>query len=196
MISRLRIRSLQRRRVRPVASGAALRLLLGLLGVALAGCAHGPAVGGGGRIYEISIESIDGLPVTTRGSSTGLFYVVQVGDRLATVWPVTPALNHDDRPIVLLEADAQALHDGILIERTWRLAVAHEVTDDELAAGAALVYVPGLQGASPVELRFRPVPVGQAPRGPVTRGDSRATLVAGDGRRKGTATPKVQTPRR
>ena len=47
---------------------------------------------------------------------------------------------------MVFEADAEALKDGILVERSWNQAVVHNVTDAELAAGGALVSVPG--GAS------------------------------------------------
>ncbi len=63
---------------------------------------------------------------------------------------------------VVLEGDAEALKDGILVERTWSQAVVHNVTNEELAVGAAVVYVPGIPRPTTVELRFELVKVPRA----------------------------------
>ena len=48
---------------------------------------------------------------------------------------------------MVFEADAEALKDGILVERSWNTATVHNVTDDELAAGAAVVIRAGQPAA-------------------------------------------------
>ena len=53
----------------------------------------------------------------------------------------------------ILEGDAAALKDGVLVERSWSEAIVHQVTDEELAVGAAVIYVPGVRPTE-VELRF------------------------------------------
>lgn len=76
---------------------------------------------------------------------------------MARVWLAHPD-NLDAVSPVVLTGDAASLKEGILVERTWQEAVVHQVTDDELAAGAAVVYVPGmLRRHAVVELRFQPV---------------------------------------
>jgi hypothetical protein len=67
----------------------------------------------------------------------------------------------------LLEADAEALKSGILIERSWNQAVVHEVTDEELDVGAAMIFVPGERRSVVAELRFRRLgdPRAHAPTG-------------------------------
>ena len=121
----------------------------------LSSCAHAPAVGRGGPVYAISIESIDGHPTTARGRGRSICSI-QVGDRVAPVWLASASLADVVSP-TLLEGDAAALKAGVVIERTWTDAVIHNVTDEELAAGAAVVYVPGPQRPMIVQLRFDPV---------------------------------------
>jgi len=120
------------------------------------GCATFPAVGRGGQVYEVRVDSINGNHTALRGPSGRPACVIQVADRVATVWLASDAHADRESPVVF-EADAEALKEGILVERSWNQAVVHNVTDAELAAGAALVSVPG--GAHPitVELRFDPV---------------------------------------
>ncbi|MES1157975.1 MAG: hypothetical protein ABUL67_02635, partial [Haliangium ochraceum] len=77
---------------------------------------------------------------------------IQVGDRVAQVWLADPDRQDVISPRVL-EGDAAALKDGVLVERSWTEAVVHQVTDEELAVGAAVIYVPGLKPTE-VELRF------------------------------------------
>ncbi len=107
-------------------------------------------------MYEVRVDSIDGYHTALRGPAGRPACVVQVADRVATVWVASEAHADRESPVVF-EADAEALKDGILVERSWNQAVVHNVTDAELASGAALVSVPA--GAHPitVELRFDPV---------------------------------------
>jgi hypothetical protein len=56
-----------------------------------------------------------------------------------------------------VEADEVALKAGVLVERSWGEAIVHHVTDAELEAGAAVVYVPSPYHPTVVELRFEPV---------------------------------------
>lgn len=58
---------------------------------------------------------------------------------------------------IIVEADEAALKDGVLVERAWGEAIVHRVTDAELQAGAAVVYVPSTFHPTVVELRFEPV---------------------------------------
>jgi len=104
----------------------------------------------------VRVDSIDGNHTALRGPSGRPACIVQVADRVATVWLASEAHADRESPVVF-EADAEALKEGILVERSWNQAVVHNVTEAELAAGAALVSVPG--GAHPitVELRFDPV---------------------------------------
>jgi len=127
-----------------------------LLAGAPGGCASVPAVGSGGRVYEIRIATLNGMPTATRGPNAHPACVVQVGNQVVRVWLAQPSRTQADSPI-LMEADAEALKSGILLERSWRDAVVHEVTDAELAAGAAVVYIPGSSGPTVVELRFEPI---------------------------------------
>jgi hypothetical protein len=122
------------------------------------GCASLPAIGAGGVVYEVRIASLNGAPTSNRGARTHPACMVQVGDRVARVWLAQPSRRETQSPVVM-EADAKALKNGILLERSWREAVVHEVTDDELAAGAAVVYIPGVRRATVVELRFEPLPL-------------------------------------
>ena len=55
---------------------------------------------------------------------------------------------------MVFEADAEALKDGIMVERSWNMATVHNVTDDELAVGAAVVVLPAIPRPITVELRF------------------------------------------
>ena len=70
------------------------------------------------------------------------------------VWLARPAPDGPSDAAPLMETDAQSLKSGILIESGWTHAVVHEVTEEELAAGAALFYVPGDKKSAVVELRF------------------------------------------
>jgi len=132
------------------------RVFLPLLVAALPACATAPAVGRGGQVYEIRVATVNGVPTSLHGPSTHPACVLQVGNRVAPVWLAAP--DHADRPSpVVFEADAEALKEGILVERSWNEAVVHEVTEAELGAGAAVVYVPGNKRPTTVELRFDPV---------------------------------------
>lgn len=108
----------------------------------------------------MAIQSIDGRSVVTTGPSSQPSFLVQVGEQLVRVWPTRPAPNGPDEPATLLEVDAQALKAGILIESSWTEAVVHEVTEDELAAGAALIFVPGGRRSVVAELRFKALGIG------------------------------------
>ena len=120
------------------------------------GCATFPAVGRGGQVYEVRVDSVNGNRTSLRGPSGHPACIVQVADRVATVWLASEAHADRESPVVF-EADAEALKDGILVERSWNQATVHNVTDAELAAGAALVTLPGLPRPINVELRFDPV---------------------------------------
>ena len=139
----------------------AVPLLLIFVTVAAAGlpaaCAASIAVGRGGTVYEVRVATVNGTPTAATGSVAHPACTIQVGDRVARVWLAHPS-NHDHLSPVVLEADAVALKDGILVERGWNEAVVHQVTDAELAAGAAVVYVPGATHPTTVELGFEPVP--------------------------------------
>jgi hypothetical protein len=129
------------------------RVCLPLLVAVLPACATAQAVGRGGPVYEVRVAAVNGLPTALRGPSTHPACVLQVGNRVVQVWLAAP--DHYDRASpVAMEADAEALKDGILVERSWNEAVVHSVTDDELSAGAAVVYVPGGKRPTTVELRF------------------------------------------
>ena len=136
--------------------GRALATLL--LAMLCFACAGAPAVGRGGRVYGIRIASLNGMPTAARGPRSYPACVIQVGDQVARVWLANPTRELDQSPSpVLMEADAEALKQGILLERSWHEAIVHEVTDAELAAGAALVYIPGVRKPTAVELRFEPI---------------------------------------
>jgi hypothetical protein len=146
-----------------------------------AGCAHTTAIGRGGPVFAVSVESIDGYPVVTGGRSSGYCYLLQVADRAVRVWPVVRSPRtvevdtfapHESGE-TLLEADAEALKSGILIERSWNQAVVHEVTDEELDVGAAMIFVPGERRSVVAELRFRRIgdPLPRASRGARTPTD-------------------------
>jgi hypothetical protein len=110
-------------------------------------------------VYAISVDSVNGRKTADRGPSGYPACAIQVGDRVAQVWLADESRGDVMSPPVL-EGDAAALKDGILVERTWSQAVVHRVTDDELAAGAAVVYVPGIPRPTVVELRFFRVRLG------------------------------------
>lgn len=132
------------------------------LALAVAGCATAPAVGRGGQVYEISIAAVDGLPTADRGPAAFPAITIQVGTRVARVWLAHPS-HVDAVSPVIMEGDAEALKDGILIERSWNEAVVYQVTDEDLSAGAAVVYVPSLNHPpTVVEVHFDPV-VGPKP---------------------------------
>ncbi len=144
------------------ALGAALAALVAIFmalatSATLSGCAALPAVGRGGRVYAVRIASLNGVPTATRGPRAHPACVVQVGDHVVRVWLAQPSRTQDQSPVVM-EADAEALKEGVLLERSWGEAIVHEVTEAELAAGAALVYIPSLRAPTAVELRFEPIP--------------------------------------
>lgn len=125
--------------------------------VAAAGCATMPAVGRGGPVYEISIATIDGYPTADRGPAAYPAVTIQVGTQVARVWLAHPS-HVDAVSPVIMEGDAEALKDGILVERSWNEAVVYRVTEQDLNAGAAVVYVPSMSHPpTVVELRFDPV---------------------------------------
>ena len=131
----------------------ALRAAVALAVLAVASCAHFAAVGRGGSVYAVAVESVNGRKTATSGPTAYPACSIQVGDRVARVW-LANERNDDGPSPAVLEGDATALKDGILVERTWSQAVVHKVTDEELAAGAAVVYVPGVPRPTVVELRF------------------------------------------
>jgi hypothetical protein len=126
-----------------------------VLAAGMAGCATGP-IGRGGPVFEVRVASVNGQPTALTGPAAHPACLIQVANRVVTVWLARPSHADRESPVVL-EADAQALKDGILVERSWTEAVVHHATDDELAAGAAVVYVPGRYGPTTVELRFERV---------------------------------------
>jgi len=168
---------------------AGLAGLAGLASVVFAGagCAHVPAIGGGGPVFAVSVESIDGFRVVTAGHIYGYSYMLQVADHAVRVWPVLhntnfPGPGVDGQPELgssgdtaadvgetLLEADATALKSGILIERSWTQAVVHEVTEEELEVGAAVILVPGDRRSVVAELRFRRLKEGGPPQAGLPR---------------------------
>lgn len=128
--------------------------LLGLLGqLALAACAHAPAIGRGGPIYAVAVDSVNGRRTADNGSIYFPAIAIQVGDRFARVWLADQNRGDVTSPVVL-EGDAAALKEGVLVERSWSEAIVHKVTDEELAVGVAVVYVPGTPHPTIVELRF------------------------------------------
>jgi hypothetical protein len=143
-------------RLGATARRAVSRVYLLLLVAALPACATALAVGRGGPVYEIRVATVNGVPTSLRGPSTHPACVLQVGNRVAQVWLAAPE-HYDRTSPVVFEADAEALKDGILVERSWNEAVVHQVTDGELSAGAAVVYVPGNKHPTTVELRFDPI---------------------------------------
>lgn len=127
--------------------------LTAVLLVGTLSCAHFGAVGRGGPVYAISVDTVNGRKTADSGPVSYPACAIQVGNRMARVW-LADESRGDVRSPVILEGDAAALHAGILVERTWSQAVVHKVTDEELAAGAAVVYVPGVPQPTVVELRF------------------------------------------
>jgi hypothetical protein len=120
------------------------------------GCAAGPVVGRGGRVYAVRVASVDGHPTSNRGTVSFPACTLQFGDRVARVWLAQPSRVDVASPVIV-EADEVALKDGILVERSWNEAIVHKVTDAELAAGAAVVTIPSPYHPTVVELRFEPV---------------------------------------
>jgi hypothetical protein len=151
-----------------------LARLLCALG-AVAGCIHAPAIGRGGPVYAISVESINGRKTANRGSVSFPACAIQVGDRVAQVWLAYESRADVISPVVL-EGDAVALKDGILVERSWTQAIVHKVTDEELAVGAAVVYVPGSPRPTIVELRFEPVKPSVTDKRPHAKAARRASV--------------------
>ena len=129
-----------------------------------ASCSHFAAVGRGGPVYAVAVDSVNGRKTANRGPISYPACAIQVGDRVAQVWLADESHGAVESPTVL-EGDAAALKEGILVERTWSQAVVHKVTDEELASGFAVVYVPGLPRPTTVELRFEPVSPGAASPG-------------------------------
>jgi hypothetical protein len=136
-----------------------LKLVLGALVVAV-GCAHAPAIGRGGRVYSVRVASVNGHPTSNRGSIAYPACTLQLGDQVAQVWLAQPSRDNSVSPVIL-QADEVALKAGILLERSWREATVHEVTDAELASGIALVYIPSIFNLTTVELSFEPVGEGR-----------------------------------
>lgn len=128
--------------------------MFGLL--AAGGCATTPAIGRGGRVYAVRVASVDGHPTASRGSVNFPACTLQVGDRVARVWLAQPSRSDAVSPVIA-EADEAALKSGVLVERSWGEAIVHHVSDAELMAGAAVVYVPSTYHPTIVELRFEPV---------------------------------------
>lgn len=108
-------------------------------------------------MYEISIATVDGQPTAARGPAAFPAITIQVGTEVARVWLAYPSPHLDTVSPVIMEGDAEALKDGILVERSWNEAVVYQVTDDDLKTGVAIVYVPSF-GHPPtvVELHFDP----------------------------------------
>jgi hypothetical protein len=133
-------------------AGLAATLLL----VMSLACATSPAVGRGGRVYAVRVASVNGHPTSDRGTVAYPACTLQFGDRVARVWLAHPSRQDAVSPVIM-EADEVALKDGVLVERSWGEAIVHKVTDAELAAGAAVIYVPSTFHLTVVELRFEPV---------------------------------------
>jgi len=129
--------------------------LVALLSV-VTGCATAPVIGRGGRVYAVRVASVDGHPTASRGTVAFPACTLQVGDRVTRVWLAHPSRQDAVSPVIV-EADEVALKDGILVERSWGEAIVHHVTEAELEAGAAVVYVPSPYHPTVVELRFEPV---------------------------------------
>jgi hypothetical protein len=131
-------------------------IVIAMLTGLAAGCATAPAVGRGGPVYAVRVASVNGYPTSDRGPAAYPACTMQLGDRVARVWLAQPSRTEAASPVIM-EADEAALKEGILVERSWGEAVVHHVTDAELAAGAAVVYVPASTHPTVVELRFEPV---------------------------------------
>jgi hypothetical protein len=139
---------------------AALSRLGAVVGVALAGgflgCATATAIGRGGPVYEVRVETVNGIHTSLRGPVGHPACIVQVANRVATVWLANSAHADRESPVVF-EADAEALKDGVMVERNWNTATVHNVTDEELAVGVAVVVLAANPRPITVELRFEPV---------------------------------------
>lgn len=125
--------------------------------VTLAGCAAAPAVGRGGRVYDVMVKSVDGRPTAQHGLA-GHSCSIQVGNVVRQVWFAHDAGEPFDAANLtpLLRADEAALREGVSVEYvSWPWVTFHRVTAEELAAGAAVFYVPGPTGPHDVELWFR-----------------------------------------
>jgi hypothetical protein len=133
-----------------------LLALATLFAVSPAGCASAPAIGRGGRVYEVMVRSIDGRRTSVRGAE-GHACTIQVGDAVRQVWLANERRDADEVPLVpLLRADEAALMDGVTVEYvSWPWTTFHRVTAEDLAAEAVLVQVPGPTGPHDVELWFR-----------------------------------------
>lgn len=120
-------------------------------------------MGRGGAVYDVTVETIDGRSTADRGPAAHPALTLQVGSTVRRVWLGLVPPEHPS-PVVM-RADAEGLHSGLLLEVDWQHAVVHEVTAEELAAEAAVVYVPFGRRVVVVELRFTPV---TKPSGPPT----------------------------
>lgn len=107
-------------------------------------------------MYAIRVESVNDRKTAGSGSLSRAACAIQVGDQVARVWLADETRGPVESPVIL-EGDAAALKAGVLVERSWSQAVVHKVTEEELAAGAAVVYVPGNPQPTVVELRFDPI---------------------------------------
>jgi hypothetical protein len=128
-------------------------------------------VGRGGPVYEITVESINGRKTAPSGSISYPACTIQVGDQVARVWLADVDRGDSVDSPTILRGDTVALKEGILIERSWSQAIVHQVTDEELSVGAAVVYLPGTPHPTVVELRF--LAVTTAGRLPIGRRGSR-----------------------
>jgi hypothetical protein len=105
----------------------------------------------------VAVDSVDGRKTADHGSVSYPAISIQVGDQFARVWLADESHGDVVSPAIL-NGDAVALKDGVLVERNWNQAIVHKVTDDELAVGYAVVYVPGMPKPTIVELRFERLP--------------------------------------
>lgn len=109
-------------------------------------------------MYDITVESVNGRKTAASGSVSYPACTLQVGDRVARVWLADADRGDTVVSPAVLRGDAVALkEEGILLERSWSQAIVHRVTDQELAVGAASVYIPGTPHPTDIELRFAPV---------------------------------------
>jgi hypothetical protein len=142
------------------AMSARMPLAVALAALGLAGavpaCATAPAIGRGGPVYAVRVASVDGHPTSMHGPVGNPACTLQIGDRVVRVWVAHPS-HHDAPSPVITEADEAALKAGVLVERSWGEAIVHHVTAAELAAGAAVVYIPSTYHLTTVELSFEPV---------------------------------------
>ena len=115
-----------------------------IFGVVLAGgfvgCATAPAIGGV-RVYAIRARDLGERhayrPLRGKPDPGAIRPAYRPGRRLCRrgIWLGRSSAHPDRQSPVVFEADAEALKDGILVERSWNTATVHNVTDDELAAG-------------------------------------------------------------